>query len=43
AGGGDVKGSGVVLGVVKSSLQENPDGAIGVVRGDSRGIKGVVV
>ncbi|GKG33895.1 hypothetical protein Tco_0434054 [Tanacetum coccineum] len=36
AGGGEVKGGGVVLGVVKSSLGEKPGGAIGVVGGESR-------
>ncbi|GJR49471.1 hypothetical protein Tco_1399992 [Tanacetum coccineum] len=42
-GGGDVKGSGVVLGVVKSSLREKPDGAIGVGGGESRGVEGGAV
>ncbi|GJX39261.1 hypothetical protein Tco_0252564 [Tanacetum coccineum] len=38
--GREVNGGEVVLGVVKSCLRENPDGATGVVGGDSRGVKG---
>ncbi|GKF50219.1 hypothetical protein Tco_0146686, partial [Tanacetum coccineum] len=40
AEGREVKGGGVVLGVVKSSLGENPNGAIGVVGGEVRGVEG---
>ncbi|GJT71463.1 hypothetical protein Tco_1030749 [Tanacetum coccineum] len=36
AGGGEVKGGGVVLGVVKSLLSEKPGGATGFVGGESR-------
>ncbi|GJZ83846.1 hypothetical protein Tco_0649019 [Tanacetum coccineum] len=39
-GGGEVNGGGVDLGVVKSCVGENPDGAIGEVGGDSRGVEG---
>ncbi|GKB73405.1 hypothetical protein Tco_0934817 [Tanacetum coccineum] len=40
SGGGEVKGGGVVLCVVKSSLGENPDGAMGVGGEESRGVEG---
>nr|GEU35195.1 hypothetical protein [Tanacetum cinerariifolium] len=40
AGGGVVKGGGVVFGVVRSSLGENPSGTRGVVGGESRGVDG---
>ncbi|GKG48941.1 hypothetical protein Tco_0513088, partial [Tanacetum coccineum] len=40
---GEVKGGGVVLGIVKRWPVENPGGAIGVVGGDSRGVKGGVI
>ncbi|GKA33964.1 hypothetical protein Tco_0720393 [Tanacetum coccineum] len=39
----EVKGGGVVLGVVKSALGKTPGGAIGVVGGESRGVEGGVV
>ncbi|GJY55433.1 hypothetical protein Tco_0454548 [Tanacetum coccineum] len=38
--GGEVNRGGVDLGVVKSCLEENPDGAIEKVGGDSRGVEG---
>ncbi|GKB38075.1 hypothetical protein Tco_0883017 [Tanacetum coccineum] len=43
ARGGEVKGCGVVLGVVKSSPGENPSGAIGVIGGELRGVEGGAV
>ncbi|GKA17122.1 hypothetical protein Tco_0696959 [Tanacetum coccineum] len=39
-GGGVVSGCGVVFGVARSSLKENPGGARGVVGGESRGVEG---
>ncbi|GJW93473.1 MAK10-like protein [Tanacetum coccineum] len=43
AGGGEVNGREVVLGVFKSSLRENPGGAIGVIRGELSGVDGGAV
>ncbi|GJU11016.1 hypothetical protein Tco_1133412 [Tanacetum coccineum] len=40
AGGGVVKGGGVVFGVVRNSLGEKPGGARGVFGGESRGVEG---
>ncbi|GKA91499.1 hypothetical protein Tco_0813369 [Tanacetum coccineum] len=40
AEGGYVNERGVVLGVFKSSLEENPSRAIGVVGGESSGVDG---
>ncbi|GJX94209.1 hypothetical protein Tco_0348795 [Tanacetum coccineum] len=37
---GEFNGGGVVLGVVKSCIGENPDEAIGEVDDDSRGVEG---
>nr|GEX15497.1 hypothetical protein [Tanacetum cinerariifolium] len=43
AGGVEVKGGGVVLGVVTSLLTENPGGAMGVGGRESRGVEGDAV
>ncbi|GJR68747.1 hypothetical protein Tco_0014812 [Tanacetum coccineum] len=40
AGGGMVSGGGVVFGIVRSSVRENPDGAKGVIGGESKGVEG---
>ncbi|GKE09853.1 hypothetical protein Tco_1413404, partial [Tanacetum coccineum] len=40
AEGGVVSGGGVVFGMARSSLIEKPDGARGVVGGESRGVEG---
>ncbi|GKA40050.1 hypothetical protein Tco_0732643 [Tanacetum coccineum] len=43
AGDGEVRGSGMVLGLAMSCPKENPDGAMGDVCGDSRGVEGGAV
>ncbi|GKC50493.1 hypothetical protein Tco_1073238 [Tanacetum coccineum] len=40
AGDGEVRGSGMVLGLAMSCPKENLDGAMGDVCGDSRGVEG---